>query len=108
MIVNDVLIAAPSLQKLSGQDLPLYAACAVADLIDLCNPVLDEYGKNIDAGYDEEAERRKDVDFSDRVPIGMDPMLPVMLSAADVKRLEPFIDFGRPKNLSNSDNNIVA
>lgn len=105
MIVNDILIAAPSLQKLSGQDLPLYAACAVADLIDLCNPVLDQYGKNIESGYDEEAERRKEIDFADRVPIGMDPMVPVMLSAADVKRLEPLVDFGRPKpDLSNSDN----
>ena len=45
MKIEDIVIAAGSIQKLIDQDVPLCTAWALKKLLDRCNPVLEFYGQ---------------------------------------------------------------
>ena len=104
MKIEDIVIAAGSIQKLIDQDVPLCTAWALKKLLDRGNPVLEFYGQEL-AKYGEapDAESRRaqllaltlpDFDGFARVAVPLD--VPVKLSAADIKRLEPFVQFCEP------------
>lgn len=98
----EVLVhAAPSLQKLISQDLPIRSAWQLKKLVDICNPMLEFYSQEIqkiilkdDAGTLQRELELLDVPELDNIPIielSLDTSL--KLSAADIKVLEPFIAF---------------
>lgn len=105
MKISEILNAAPALQKLTAQDLPLRDAHVVAALVTRCNEQLRFYGQQVDRirAIEDAAEAEKrhkallslDADgFDDFKPLQLPLNLPIMLSAADVKCLEPLIVFG--------------
>ena len=101
MKLQSIVIAAPSIQKLIDQDMPLRTAWELTRLLDTCNPVLEFYGAELakmEDAADREARHRSlcelelpDFDKFKRVRLPLE--MPLTLSAADVKRLEPFVDF---------------
>lgn len=94
MRLYDIVLAAQPLQKLVNQDLPLREAYKVAMLATRVNPHLEFYGAELGKGKDEQALNDFDVsDFDTIEPITLDLSLDLRLSAADIKRLEPFVTF---------------
>lgn len=104
MKLSEIVYAAPSLQKLTMQDMPLRYACDVAALVTRCNAQLRFYGQQMerisamDNVDDAETQRAAllnlDADgFEDYAPLRLPLCLPITLSAADVKCLEPLIVF---------------
>lgn len=94
MRLYDVVLAAQPLQKLVNQDLPLRAAYKVAMLATRVNPHLEFYGAELAKGKFEDELNEFDVsDFDTVEPIKLSLGLDLKLSAADIKRLEPFVTF---------------
>lgn len=104
MKLSEIVYAAPSLQKLTVQDMPLQFACDVAALVTRCNAQLRFYGQQMeriermDNASDVESQRAAllnlDADgFDEYAPLRLPLNLPITLSAADVKCLEPLIVF---------------
>ena len=67
-----------SLEKLANQDVPIRYALQIVDLIDRLDPIISSEANDEDF----EIER-----------ISLPDNLPIMLSAGDVKLLEPFVSF---------------
>lgn len=94
MRLYDIVLAAKPLQKLVNQDLPIRQAYKVAMLATRVNPHLEFYGAELAKGKDEQALNDFDVPDFDAVElIALDLSLDLRLSAADIKRLEPFVTF---------------
>ena len=98
MKLNTIVNAGPSLQKLILQDVPIKTAYALAMLIDKLNPHLSFYGNEITKRYGntERMEELANLDIPDLENIQKIPFSlagSITLSAADIKRLEPFVDF---------------
>ncbi len=98
MKLKTIVNASPSLQKLILQDVPIQTAYALAMLIDKLNPHLSFYGTEVSKRYGS-AERMEELENLD-IPemenvqkISMPLIGSVTLSAADIKRLEPFVNF---------------
>lgn len=96
MKLIELVNASASMQKLITQDLPLRTAYQVVLLVDKCNPHLAFYGNEIrKAKTDDQVEELNSMDVPeafDRITIPL--TTDIRLSAADVKCLEPFIDWG--------------
>lgn len=94
MRLYDIALAADPLQKLVNQDLPLRQAYQVAMLATRVNPHLEFYGAQIALGKDPQELDVFDVSEFDTVqPIILPLSLDLRISAADIKRLEPFVSF---------------
>lgn len=94
MRLYDIVLAAQPLQKLVNQDLPLRQAYKVAMLATRVNPHLEFYGAELAKGKFEDELNDFDVpDFDTAQPIELSLALDLKLSAADIKRLEPFVTF---------------
>lgn len=94
MRLYDIVLAAQPLQKLVNQDLPLRQAYKVAMLATRVNPHLEFYGAELAKGKFEGDINDFDVpDFDTAQPIELSLALDLKLSAADIKRLEPFVTF---------------
>lgn len=98
MKLNTIVNAGPSLQKLILQDVPIKTAYALAMLIDKLNPHLSFYGTEIVKcnGNAERIEELANLDVPDLEnvqKISLPLIGSVTLSAADIKRLEPFVNF---------------
>lgn len=94
MRLYDIVLAAQPLQKLVNQDLPIRQAYKVAMLATRVNPHLEFYGAELTKGKPEKDLNDFDVPEFDTVePIMLDMSLDIKLSAADIKRLEPFVTF---------------
>ena len=94
MRLYDIVLAAQPLQKLVNQDLPLRQAYKVAMLATRVNPHLEFYGAELAKGKFEDELNDFDVpDFDTAQPIQLSLALDLKLSAADIKRLEPFVTF---------------
>ena len=94
MRLYDIVLAAQPLQKLVNQDLPLREAYKVAMLATRVNPHLEFYGAELAKGKFEDELNDFDVpDFDTAQPIELSLALDLKLSAADIKRLEPFVTF---------------
>ena len=94
MRLYDIVLAAQPLQKLVNQDLPLREAYKVAMLATRVNPHLEFYGAELAKGKIEDELNEFDVsDFDAVEPIKLSLGLDLKLSAADIKRLEPFVTF---------------
>lgn len=94
MRLYDIVLAAQPLQKLVNQDLPLREAYKVAMLATRVNPHLEFYGAELAKGKFEDDLNDFDVsDFDTVEPIHLSLTLDLKLSAADIKRLEPFVVF---------------
>lgn len=94
MRLYDIVLAAQPLQKLVSQDLPLREAYKVAMLATRVNPHLEFYGAELAKGKFEDELNDFDVsDFDTVEPIQLSLGLDLKLSAADIKRLEPFVTF---------------
>ena len=94
MRLYDIVLAAQPLQKLVNQDLPLRQAYKVAMLATRVNPHLEFYGEELAKGKPEKDLNDFDVpDFDTAQPIELSLALDLKLSAADIKRLEPFVTF---------------
>lgn len=94
MKLYDIVLAAQPLQKLVNQDLPLREAYKVAMLATRVNPHLEFYGAELAKGKFEDDLNDFDVsDFDTVEPIELSLALDLKLSAADIKRLEPFVTF---------------
>lgn len=94
MRLYDIVLAAQPLQKLVNQDLPLREAYKVAMLATRVNPHLEFYGAELAKGKFEDELNDFDVsDFDTAQPIQLSLALDLKLSAADIKRLEPFVTF---------------
>lgn len=96
MQLCEIVTAAPALQKLILQELPLPTAWRLSKLIGLCNPALDFYGIQRMKCHDQnEVEKLMEMDIDmdgfEPVAIAMDDS--IRLSAADVKTLEPFVQW---------------
>lgn len=101
MEMRALVQAAPGLQKLIWQELPVDKAFKLSQLIDHMNAALGFYGremaKNPDAEKLEEL-MRYDVGFSDLHQIRLSTDLPLHLSAAEIKQIEPFVIFEEVEN----------
>lgn len=94
MKLYDIVLAADPLQKLVNQDLPIRQAYQVAMLATRVNPHLSFYGAQLAQGKDAQELGAFDVsDFDAGTPIVLPLSLDLRLSAADIKRLEPFVSF---------------
>ena len=101
MDVKTVVVAAQSIQTLIEQDLPIRVAWDLKKLMDMCNPVLEFYGQELEksAFIKGSGEKRKDLlslelpEFDCFDPIRLPLDMPIKLSAGDCKRLEPFVTF---------------
>lgn len=96
MQLCEIVTAAPALQKLILQELPLPTAWRLSKLISLCNPALDFYGiQRMKCRDQNEVEKLMEMDIDmdgfEPVAIAMDDS--IRLSAADVKTLEPFVQW---------------
>lgn len=96
MKLIDIVNASDAFKKLIVQDLPLMQAHQLMCLVDRCNPHLRFYGdiEKQCTSQDQFEQLHKmtvDEEFEKiRIPLSAN----VVLSAADVKNLEPFIDWG--------------
>lgn len=99
MKLSEIVTAAPALQKLIMQDVPIRLAYALAQLINKCNPQLDFYGREIVKIGNEENDRRQELlnleleEFDKHDPIVIPLGINISLSAADIKCLEPLVIF---------------
>lgn len=97
MTLSEIVTAAPALQKLIMQDVPIKFAYALAQLINKCNPQLDFYGREIVKS--EDSDRRQELldlvleEFDGYEPLVLPLDINVNLSAADIKCLEPLVRF---------------
>jgi hypothetical protein len=99
MKLIEIVNARESLQKLVGQELPLRVAYRLVKVTDAINFHLNFYGEELmKLGENPDPEKLKELEEMEitdlhheklRVPI----MEGLVLSAADVKMLEPFIEF---------------
>ena len=99
MKLIEIVNARDSLQKLVGQNLPLRVAYRLVKVTDAINFHLNFYGaERFKLGENPDPEKLQELDNMEitdlhheklRVPILED----LVLSAADVKMLEPFIEF---------------
>lgn len=102
MLLKNIVIAAPSIQKLIDQDVPLRTAWQLSRLMDALNPALEFYGRELAKTAPERAEAAQEellaLDLPDVDPgiLYLPLDLPVRLSAADIKRLGPFVRFSEP------------
>lgn len=96
MQMRTLVQAAPGLQKLIWQDLPIDKAFKLSQQIDHINKALEFYGREV--AKNPNAEKLEsllsyDVGFNDMLPIRLSTGLPLKLSAAEVKQIEPFVVF---------------
>lgn len=100
MKLIDIVNARGALQKLAAQDLPLKTALAVVRTVEAANSYLGFYGGEI-AKFNPEEEPARLMDLNEmeiddfqpeRIAISTE-MDGILLSASDVKRLEPFVEF---------------
>ena len=96
MEMKTLVQAAPGLQKLIWQDLPIDKAYALSRLIDHANAALEFYGREI--AKNPTPEKLEDllkyhVGFDDFKRIRLSLDLPLYLSAAEFKQVEPFVIF---------------
>lgn len=92
-----IVNARAALQKLSVQDLPIRSAWEVVKLIDECNVHLMFYGQQMqkkpDREHLQELNEMEISGFDARVKIRVPLAEDLRLSAADIKALEPFVEF---------------
>ena len=99
MKLSDVVWARSAMQKLILQDLPLKCAWSLMKMTDTCNTHLQFYGGEMaKLGPNPDPERLKELDNLEVEDLSPEkiriPMLDnLRLSAADVKALEPFVEF---------------
>ena len=94
MQLSEIVSAAPALQKLILQELPLPIAWRLSKLIGLCNPALDFYGiQRMKCRDQNEVEKLMDmdIDMEGFEPVTITMEASIRLSAADVKSLESFV-----------------
>ena len=100
MKLIEIVNARTAMQKLAGQDLPLKEAFGLVKTVDACNVFLTFYGQEIvKFSPTKEPERLKELNEMEAE--GFQPEIlricldtvGVKLSAADVKALEPFVEF---------------
>lgn len=99
MKLIDLVNARDSLQKLIAQDLPIRTAYQLMKLTDECNRHLGFYGGEL-AKFDpaRDPERLKELEEMEITDLHHEKLrMPIkdgiVLSAADVKLLEPFMEF---------------
>ena len=99
MKLIEIVNARDSLQKLVRQDLPLRLAYRLTHLTDAINFHLNFYGsERMKLGEDPDPERLEELENMEITDLHHERLkLPIrdglVLSAADVKMLEPFIEF---------------
>ena len=99
MKLIEIVNARHSLQKLVAQDLPLRLAYRLMKLTEACNFHLEFYGhERRKLGEDPDPDRMRALDEMEITDLHQEKLrLPVsddlILSAADIKALEPFIVF---------------
>lgn len=99
MKLIEIVNARTSLQKLIAQDLPLRLAYRLTKLTDAINFHLSFYGSELmKLGENPEPEKLRELDEMEITDIPQTKLsIPIrdgiVLSAADVKMLEPFIEF---------------
>ena len=103
MKLSDIVMARPALQKLIMQDMPIKLAFETAKIITACNPHLEFYGAEMQktAMLPDELRETKQAELLELdveelgsfKPLQIPLSLPLQLSAADIKRLEPLACF---------------
>lgn len=99
MKLIEIVDARDSLQKLVGQDLPLRLAYRLTRLTDAINFHLNFYGsERMKLGENPDPERLEELENMEITDLHHERLkLPIrdglVLSASDVKMLEPFIEF---------------
>lgn len=99
MKLIELVNARYALQKLVAQDLPIRLAYRLMTLTESCNRYLNFYGQEVDKlGEDPDPQRLKELqDFEitdlNETKLRLPVMDGLMLSASDVKALEPLIEF---------------
>lgn len=96
MEMRTLVQASAGLQKLIWQELPLDKAYALSRLLDHANRALDFYGREMTKNpgpEKQEALLAYDIGFEDLRPIRLGLDLPLRLSAAEIKQIEPFVIF---------------
>ncbi len=99
MKLIEIVDARNSLQKLIGQDLPLRVAYRLVKLTDAINFHLGFYGSEMaKLGADPDPTKKKELEEMEITDLYHEKLrLPIrdglVLSASDVKMLEPFIEF---------------
>lgn len=96
MEMRTLVQAAPGLQKLIWQELPIGKAYQLSTQIDHINAALEFYGREMAKNPDAEKLEKLlcfDVGFNELVPIKLSTKLPLKLSAAEVKQIAPFVIF---------------
>lgn len=99
MRLEDLVLASNSVQKLILQDLPLKTAYALMQLANEINPYLKFFSQEMVKSAPDSEERAELMDFQAEIPhegfsrIKISLSAPLKLSAADIKFLEPFIEF---------------
>lgn len=94
MQLSEIVSAAPALQKLILQELPLPIAWRLSKLIGLCNPALEFFGVERMKCRDNDDMSRllaMEIDTPGLDKISIPLRDNITLSAADVKSLEPFV-----------------
>ena len=96
MEMRTLVQAAPGLQKLIWQELPIDKAFKLSQQIDHINRALEFYGREMAKNPDAEKIEKLlsyDVGFADLEPMRLSVALPLKLSAAEVKQVAPFVVF---------------
>ena len=98
MKLGKIVSASSALQKLMYQDLPLRQAYELCCLVDRLNPQLMFYSQEISKAGLSDLRRDELLEFDipsldDISPIILPICDSIMLSAADIKNIEPFIGF---------------
>lgn len=96
MEMRTLVQAAPGLQKLIWQELPIDKAYQLSCQIDHINKALEFYGREMaknPAGEKLERLLSYDVGFENLEPVRLSVALPLRLSAAEVKQVAPFVVF---------------
>lgn len=96
MEMRTLVQAAPGLQKLIWQELPVDKAFKLSKLIDHMNAALGFYGREM--AKNPKPEKLEEllsynVGFEDLQQIQLSTDLPLQLSAAEIKQIEPFVVF---------------
>ena len=100
MKLIEIVNARTAMQKLVGQDLPLKEAFGLVKTVDACNVFLTFYGQEmLKLGSNPDPERMKELNEMEAEGFRPETLricldtVGVKLSAADVKALEPFVEF---------------
>ena len=102
MQMRTLVQAAPGLQKLIWQELPIDKAYKLSCQIDHINKALEFYGREMaknPTGEKLESLLSYDVGFDNMMPIRLSTALPLKLSAAEIKQIEPFVVFVEEEKL---------